>query len=85
MYFSLLYYYGLTKNTLPDILKQGILIAKNEFECDSFNLMAIMDCEEQMLRDEGYMAADGSSQFYLINWSLGKHKIGPNDIGTILV
>jgi len=47
--------------------------------------MAIMDCEEQMLRDEGFMAADGSSQFYLINWSLGKHTIGPNDIGTILV
>jgi len=85
MYFSLLYYYGLTKNTIQDVLKQAMLIAKNEFECDSFNLMAIMDCDEKMLRDEGFMAADGSSQFYLINWSLGKNKIGPNDIGTILV
>ena len=47
--------------------------------------MGIMDNEEQMLRDEGYMAADGSSQFYLINWSLGPHHIGPNDIGCLLV
>ena len=47
--------------------------------------MAIMDNEEQMLRDEGFMAADGSSQFYLINWSLGKNVIGPNDIGALLV
>ena len=62
-----------------------MLIAKNEFECDSFNIMAIMSCDEQMLREEGFMAGDGSSKFYLINWSLGKNVIGPNDIGTILV
>ena len=46
MNFAMLYYYGFSANTIQEVLKQCIIVAKNEFECDSFNLMAIMDNDE---------------------------------------
>lgn len=44
-----------------------------------------MGLTEQLMKEEGFLAADGCSHYYLINWSLGENLIGPNEIGTILV
>lgn len=44
-----------------------------------------MGYTENLMKDQNFLAADGASHFYLINWSLGENEIGPNDIGTLLV
>jgi hypothetical protein len=42
------YYYGLTKNTLLDVLKEALWIAKEQMECDAFSCMSIMDNVEEI-------------------------------------
>lgn len=43
MYSGTGYYYGLTKNTLPDVQKQMFWIAKEEMDCDAFCLQTLLD------------------------------------------
>ena len=71
MYFGMMFYYGLSMNSLADILKQAMWVAKDEFQCDSFNIMCILGYTEELMKEQGFLAADGCSHFYLINWSLG--------------
>ena len=81
-----LYYYGLTKNSLMDVIKSALYIAKDEMECDAFSVMTVMDNEKPMFLEQlGFLPGDGQLHWYLVNWNLGENVIEPNDIGTILL
>lgn len=86
MHSGSLFYYGLTENTLEDVVKQCLYIARDEMECDAFSCMSIMDNKAELLVDKlGFLPGDGALYWYLVNWSLGDQKIESNDIGTILI
>ena len=51
MYFGMMFYYGLSQNTLGDILKQAQWAAKDHFQCDSFNIMCIMGLTEELMKE----------------------------------
>lgn len=81
-----MFYYGLTKNSLIEIIKMCLWISKEDMDCDAFSVMTIMDNDPKALQDEcGFLAGDGALHWYLVNWSLGKKTIAANEIGTILI
>ena len=81
-----LYYYGLTKNSLLDILKTALWISKDEMGVDAFSGQNLMDNEPEMYYEQlGFMPGDGALYYYLVNWSLGTQELTSNDIGTILI
>ena len=81
-----LFYYGLTENTLEDVVKKCLYIARDDMECDAFSCMSIMDNKAELLVEKlGFLPGDGALHWYLVNWSLGDTKIESNDIGTILI
>ena len=81
-----LFYYGLTENTLEDIVKKCLYISRDTMECDAFSCMSVMDNTPELLVQKlGFLPGDGALHWYLVNWSLGDNKIESNDIGTILI
>ena len=80
------FYYGLSQNSLVDIIKTALWIAKDDLECDAFTSMTTMDHKEDFYKEElGFLCGDGAMHFYLVNWSLGDHTVTSNDIATILI
>ena len=80
-----LYYYGLTINSLEDIIKPCLHIAKDEMGCDSLSIQPIMDNTPELLKANAFTAGDGVMYWYFVNWSLGQQIIEPKDIGTIMM
>ena len=78
-------YYALTKNTLLDVVKQCLWICKDEMECDAFSAMDLMENKRDMFLEHGFLPGDCQLHHYLVNWSLGKKTITPNEMGTITV
>ena len=85
MYSACLFYYGLTKNNLTDIIKKCLWLSKEHMEADAFSCMTVMDNDMEMLRPLGFMPGDGCLHWYLVNWSLGDNTVEAKDIGTILI
>ena len=81
-----MFYYGLSKNKLIDIIKQCLWTAKEDMECDAFSVQTVMDNEPKMFTEElKFLPGDGSLHWYFVNWSIGEKVITSNDIGTILI
>ena len=84
MHSGSLFYYGLTENTLEDVVKQALYIARDTMECDAFSCMTVMDNKPELMVEKlGFLPGDGALHWYLVNWSLGNNKIESNDIGTM--
>ena len=43
MHSGMLFYYGLSKNSIKEVIKQCLWLAKDELDCDAFTVMTIMD------------------------------------------
>lgn len=72
-------------NSLRDIGLLACHLAKDEMEADSFSVEQVMDnTEEIFINQLGFVWGDGPLYYYLLNWSVGTEKIGPNDIGVVL-
>lgn len=81
-----LFYYGLSKNSIKEIVKQCLWLAKDEMGADAFSVMSIMDNDPQMLIDElAFLPGDGCLHWYFVNRSLGKKTLTDREIGTILI
>ena len=52
MHSGCLYYYGLTKNTLSDVIKQALWISKEDMDCDAFSCMTNMDNKKELFIEE---------------------------------
>ena len=86
MHSACLFYYGLSKNSLIDIIKQALVICKDEMNCDAFSAMTNMDNTRNLFENHlNFLPGDGALHWYLVNWSLGNNIIESNDIGTILI
>ena len=87
MHVGFLYYYGLTKNSIVEITKLCLWIAKEDMDCDAFSVMTIMDNHLETFQKEiGFLAGYGASlHWYLVNYSLGKKSVTEHEIGTILI
>lgn len=86
MHSGCLFYYGLSKNSLIDVIKQALWISKEEMECDAFSAMTNMDNTKETFIDQlNFLPGDGALHWYLVNWALGENVIESNDIGTILI
>lgn len=86
MHSGCLFYYGLFENSLSDVIKTCLYIARDEMECDAFSAMNVMDNDKDMFVNElGFLPGDGALHWYLVNWSLGDTVVKSNDIGTILI
>mmetsp|Transcript_958 Transcript_958/g.1704 ORF Transcript_958/g.1704 Transcript_958/m.1704 type:complete len:323 (-) Transcript_958:67-1035(-) len=73
MHSGCLYYYGLTRNTLKEVVKQAMWSAKEDMDCDAFSAMTVMDNEKEMFLEElKFLHGDGALHWYLVNWSLGE-------------
>ena len=79
------YLYALSKNTLQDVFKQQLIIAKEELNCDAFTVQTIMDNTPEVFESLDFSKGDGAFYWYICNWSLGEKTIGPNDIGIVLI
>jgi len=72
MHSGCLYYYGLTKNTLSDLIKMCLWIAKDDMDCDAFSAMTNMDNKSELFVDQlQFLPGDGALYWYLVNWALG--------------
>ena len=81
-----LFFYGLSRNTLEEVGKLAMHLAKDEMECDAMSAMTLMDNTKAIFEEKlGFMPGDGALHYYLVNWSLGNEVIAPNDLGTILL
>ena len=86
MHSGCLFYYGLSKNSIKEITKQCLWIAKDELECDAFSVNTTMDNDPIMLQNElGFLPGDGALHWYFINRSLGTKTISDREVGTILI
>ena len=85
MHSGCLYYYGLSRNTLKEVIKLCLHTSKEEMDCDAFSIMTIMDNEKDLFLDLNFLPGDGALHWYLVNWNLGENEIASNEIGTILV
>jgi hypothetical protein len=86
MHSGCLFYYGLTVNSLTDIIKTVLWIAKEEIGCDAYTVMTVMDNEQEFFAKElGFLYGDGALHYYLVNWSLGNKTVTSNDIATMLI
>ena len=86
MYSGFLFYYGLTQNTLIDIVKQSLWMAKEVANCDAFSVQTLMDNDvDTLVQQCGFSYGDGKLNYYLVNWSIGDCEIKPKDVGAILV
>lgn len=67
-----IYFYGLTVNSLEDMVKLALHYAKDDMECDALSAMTIMDNKPDLFEGKlGFVAGDGALHYYLVNWSLG--------------
>lgn len=85
MYSACLFYYGLTKNSLSDIIKTCLWMSKESMEADAFSAMTVMDNDAELYKNIGFLPGDGCLHWYLVNWSLGDTVVEAKDIGTILI
>lgn len=86
MHSGCLFYYGLSKNSLLDVVKMMLWLSKDEADCDAFSVQTLMDNTPPMFLDElKFACGDGALHWYLVNWALGDKKLESNDIGTILI
>jgi hypothetical protein len=84
MHSGFMYFYALPKNSIKEVMKQVLWIAKEEMESDAFTCMTVLDNEKEMLADLHFCPGDGAFHWYLVNWSLGDKTIGTHEIGAIL-
>ena len=55
-----LFYYGLSRNQLIDVIKYLMWIAKEELESDAFSAMTLMDNKSDLYVDKlNFLAGDG--------------------------
>jgi len=86
MHSACLFYYGLSRNKLIDVIKQALVICRDEMMCDAFSAMTNMDNKRDLFEKHlNFLPGDGALHWYLVNWSLGDNIISSNDIGTILI
>jgi len=86
MHSACMYFYGITNNTLKDVVLTMLHLAKDEMACDAFSAMSLMDNKSDLfLKELNFLPGDGCLYYYLVNWNLGDEKITSNDLGTILV
>jgi len=80
------YYYGMTVNKLPDLVKQMMWHAKEDLGCDQLIALSVLDNTKEIFEGElGFLPDDGQFHWYLVNYALGAKKIGNQDIGAILL
>ena len=46
-------------------------MSKENMEADAFSAMTVMDNEQELFRNLGFMPGDGCLHWYLVNWALG--------------
>lgn len=81
-----LFFYGLTKNSLEEVGKLMLHLAKDNMDCDAMSAMNLMDNTSEIFEDKlGFVPGDGALHYYLVNYSLGQEDITSNDLGTILL
>ena len=81
-----LFFYGLTKNSLEEVGKLVLHMAKENMDCDAFSAMNLMDNTAEIFQEKlGFVPGDGALHYYLVNYSLGTEVVQPNDLGTILL
>ena len=80
-----LWYYGLSKNTYPDMIKLMLHLAKDECLCDAFSTHSCMDNKYEELGPLGFLRGDGVLHYYLVNWSIGDEIIAEKDLGCIMI
>ena len=81
-----IYFYGLTVNSLEDMVKLALHLAKDDMECDALSAMNLMDNKPDLFEGKlGFVSGDGALHYYLVNWALGEEVIKSNDLGTILL
>ena len=86
MHSGCLYYYGITNNTLCDVIKEALWIAKEQMDCDAFSCMTNMDNQKELFIDKlNFLPGDGALHWYLVNYALGDNEIKSNDLGTMLI
>lgn len=86
MHSGFLYYYGLTANSLIDVVKTCLWLAKDVADCDAFSVQTVMDNDKDTLINQcGFSTGDGRLMYYLVNWSTGDADIQAKDVGAILV
>ena len=49
MHSGCLYYYGISKNSIQDIIKLCLWMSKEDMDCDAFSIMTVMDNDPVML------------------------------------
>jgi hypothetical protein len=55
-----LFYYGLTKNQLIDVVKHLMWLAKDELDSDAFSAMTLMDNKSELYVDKlNFLPGDG--------------------------
>lgn len=86
MHSACMYFYGLTVNTLKDVVVTMLHLAKDEMACDAFSAMTLMDNKPDLfIKELNFLPGDGCLYYYLVNWALGDERIESNDLGTILI
>ena len=75
------YYYFTGRNSLTDLTKDALIMAKNK-GYDVFNALDIMHNSEY-LTDLKFGVGDGNLHYYFYNWRV--NKLEPTDVGMVLV
>ena len=66
-----LFYYAFNTNSLKEVVKEILYIAKEEMDCDAFSVQTLMDNTVEMYEELNFHKGDGALHYYLVNWSLG--------------
>ena len=64
-----LWYYGLTKNTIVDMMKHLLLVANDELKADIFVAITLMNNNPNIFQTLNFLPGDGEFHYYLYNWS----------------
>lgn len=75
------YYYFTGKNSLLDLQRDALIMAKNK-GYDVFNALDIKNNEE-FLKELKFGVGDGNLHYYFYNWRVPK--LAPQDCGIVLV
>ena len=79
-----MYYYGLSSNSIFDTIKYVLWQAKEEFGCDAFSCLDIMENDKQMCLEQlNFIPGDALTHYYLVNYSMGDITLTPKDVAVI--
>ncbi|GKY94282.1 hypothetical protein MPSEU_000394000 [Mayamaea pseudoterrestris] len=76
------FYNVATSVPLADLMKDALILAKNECDADVFNALDLMD-NAKFLEQLKFGVGDGNLQYYIYNWSCPE--MAPNKVGIVLL